>query len=145
MGGIGVSVLKSVTWILILASILLANDTDKIKNQIITELGRILTQKENPNICILNDSNKAFFLQLNKTKACKKADIAFVSSFVKYKKLLNHSIPVIALSYREYLRYNMQMAGAFFWQKGRPNIIIRDGWIQKNKIVIPLKYRHFIE
>lgn len=52
---------------------------------------------------------------------------------------------VITLSYRAYIRHKNVAAAAFFWQKGRPNIIINARYIQKRHIQIPKDYRSFVE
>ncbi|WP_353661677.1 hypothetical protein [Hydrogenimonas sp. SS33] len=52
---------------------------------------------------------------------------------------------VITLSYRDFIRHKNITAGSFFWQKGRPNIIINENYLKKHKIRIPESYEKFVE
>ena len=52
---------------------------------------------------------------------------------------------VITLSYRDYTRHLDRAAGAFFWQKGRPNIIINARYLKRAAIRVPESYEPYVE
>lgn len=88
-------------------------------------VGQIVTSSVNADVILACDLDH---LPLSTTQAIKEK-----------KKTL------IFLSYRAYIRNKKIAAGAFFWQKGRPNILINAHYIQSRKIHIPKQYRSFVE
>ena len=52
---------------------------------------------------------------------------------------------VITLSYKDYVRHTDRAAGAFFWQKGRPNIIINARYLKRAAIRVPESYEPYVE
>ncbi|WP_457597456.1 hypothetical protein [Hydrogenimonas sp.] len=78
---------------------------------------------------------------------CMKAQILFVrqiddsiaSCLADGRRLL------FTLSYREYLRHRDRAVGAFFWQKGRPNIILNGELLERLGVEIPRKYEKYVE
>ncbi len=129
---IGVSILRSFLIVVFIITSLFSYDASTIKAKILSQIAHELVKKDIVNIYVEDNT-------LSKTKnlipsivytTFDKADVVFLST---RKTLLMSSNKkyIFATSYNLYKTYP-NILGVFFWQKGRPNIIIRSK-IAKNK------------
>ncbi len=132
--------------ILIIATIIFAEDVNKIKAEIIENIS-MLYIKKHPIYIFINSNyfNKTKkYLQKNYyfkfVNNCHKANICFVDNYPKNIK----GKTIFLTSYFSYLKHK-NAAGAFFWQKGRPTIIFNKHFIITHHIKIPKEYEDFVE
>ncbi len=149
----GVSVLKKL-FILILALAILplaAGDATALKLRIVENLAHLLVQKEPvPKVYIdprLGLPLKSGDLSIRPVRDCKEAQILFVTDIDTLAKEcpLDRQRRVVTFSYRDYLRHRALAAGAFFWQKGRPNIVINAEAVKRYRLHIPRAYEKYVE
>jgi hypothetical protein len=120
----------------------------QLKLEIMATLAKIYTQEATPKIYFdfPHPPYKAI-KGFTPVERCEKGEVIYTDNI---DRLLDtcHLSPeqfVIALSYRDYIAHKHLAAGAFFWQKGRPNIIINAEILKKRHIVIPKKYEKYVE
>jgi len=145
----GVSVLKKI--IIILLSILTLNsDTlSDIKAQIILNIAHLITHKKDINIYLDDPS----FLDIFKTNKnihrvfnCFNADLIITKDSKIMRKLCeNKQTNIISTRYKDYKQNNDIDFGAFFWQKGRPNILINSKIIQRRSMHLPKSYYKYLD
>jgi hypothetical protein len=73
---------------------------------------------------------------------CEEANIVFAQECLK--KPLCRNIPVIGLNY-EILKRNEHIIGAFYWKKGRPNLIFIQQRLEVLGIKLPDSFEPYIE
>jgi len=80
-------------------------------------------------------------------KHCMDADIIFTNKINALQKscTLFKDKLIFVLSYRNYVQYEDQVIGAFFWQKGRPNIIFNRKKLIELGINLPKQFEKYIE
>lgn len=96
----------------------------------------------------INDHNtlsKAMIDQhkFKKVDSCKKANVLIITSNKKVPSSCS-SKPMLALKYN-LLKNNPNVVSAFFWQKGRPNIVFLKDRLKKFNITLPSSYTKYIE
>ncbi|NPA65719.1 MAG: hypothetical protein GXO11_02435 [Epsilonproteobacteria bacterium] len=128
-----------------------SNEEAKIlKLKIISALSHTVSQKSLPLVYLdeydlhVKDTKRFGFIL---KKDCQEADIIFTNnaSALPQECLDIDRHKLFTLSYKEYLQYESTAIGAFFWQKGRPNIILNRKLIQYYKLEIPKDYKKYIE
>ena len=147
---LGVFILKNLIIVVLLFSILYSNDIlSKIKAQIILNIAHLIT-KENIVKIYVDDPD---FLDIFKNKQaikqvkdCFKADIIITENSKNIqnnckKKELN----IISTTYKDYKQNRSIDFGAFFWQKGRPNMLINSKVIKERNISIPRSYYKYLD
>ena len=102
--------------------------------------------KSNTSVWIDDDSDVTGLLelkQLNVVKTCKNAKVLILSSD---KSIPKHCIskPVLVLDY-DLLEKHSNAVSAFFWQKGRPNIVFLKKRLQHFSISLPSTYDKYVE
>jgi len=131
-------------WLLYLIVIIssLYAQVDRIEYKIIQKIAHALTSKKT--ISIYTDVPK--YLKHKKidgitfTNNCQHADIALLRHFSQSCT----TKPVIVLDYM-LLKKQPNALGAFYWQKGRPNITFLEKHLQRNHIKLPKEFDIFIE
>jgi len=149
----GVSVLKklSLVFVILFTSLLIANEEAReLRIRILGALAHTVTGKslpyvylDEPNIKNLDTKKYGFIL----IQQCKKADVIFThkaDTILKECPTLDDKM-LFTLSYRDYITHEEQAIGAFFWQKGRPNIILNKRLIQHYHIQLPQEYDKYVE
>ena len=81
--------------------------------------------------------------QLNVVKTCKNAKVLILSS---EKSIPKHCIskPILVLDY-DLLAKHSNAVSAFFWKKGRPNIVFIKKRLQYFSISLPPTYEKYVE
>ncbi len=117
---------------ILLISTVFASDKD-IATKIYLSLAMDVSEKKDP-IFYLYGHIK--YLENNSgihtTHNCNKADLIILNTLEKLPKECQNK-PLFTTKYRTYLKHE-NIIGAFFWQKGRPNIVFRKSSIEKNNI-----------
>ncbi|MEA2111948.1 MAG: hypothetical protein U9P71_07875 [Campylobacterota bacterium] len=135
--------MKKLLITLIVSVVLLANDTQlaiKIYNSIAHEC----TKKVEAKIYLHGDldilyNNKS----INRTYDCADADFVITSTLLGLPSECNSKI-IFSNKYRLFKQSN-RVVGAFFWQKGRPNIIFDRERLQKSGIELSDNFQKYIE
>ena len=147
--------MKKLLWILILVygmGWIEAEEVERLKSEIIKKLVEILNPTHRREKIYVD--KKCFPVDFSVERVGEavddpsRADVILVCDLDHFSfdmQSLKTKKMVIALSYREYMRHKDVAAGAFFWQKGRPNIIINARYIQSRGIHLPSRYSAFVE
>jgi len=150
----GVPVLKKLLSILllVLATVVsMAGDASTLKMRIVENLAHLLVQDEavpkvyiDPRLRLPLDGKN---LSIEPVKDCRKAQILFVTDIDSLEKRcpLVRQRRIVTFSYRDYLRHRSLATGAFFWQKGRPNIVINAKMVKRFGLRIPRAYEKYVE
>lgn len=136
--------IKIITILLILGLTLNASEKE-YATKIIKNLVEVI-DKSNTSVWIDDDSDVTGLLelkQLNVVKTCKNAKVLILSSD---KSIPKHCIskPVLVLDY-DLLEKHNNAVSAFFWQKGRPNIVFLKKRLQHFSISLPSTYDKYVE
>ena len=135
--------MKFLISILLLSSLLYAKDAD-IASKIITTIAIGVTHKENPKIYIYDNYTPYGLTKhtLNLTNNCQDADIVLISAI---KGLPNNCFKKILFGTKYSNLQNKDVIGAFFWQKGRPNILFSKENLEKKNIKLSTNLQKYIE
>ncbi len=126
-----------------------SSDIAQIKTQIILNIAHLLTHK-NPIKVFIDDDNFKDIFQYSKNikqidSSCK-ADLIITNNSNKIKKLCKRkNLNIISTSYKDYKSNKNIDFGAFFWQKGRPNMLINSKIVEKRDISIPKSYYKYLD
>lgn len=143
MVGNGASFLRKLLLLLVLGFTLYASDST-LATKIYLSIAKEIAGKNVPtfylhgNIKYLN-KNK----EIKALKACAKADIVILNELSGLPEECQGKL-LFTTHYSTYIE-NKNILGAFFWQKGRPNIIFRRSLLEKNKVVLSSSFNKFIE
>ena len=130
---------------------LFANDEAKeLRMRIIGALAHTVTEKEYPVVYVDDEEFKNFDVRkfgFVLTKNCSKSDVIFTKniSLLLQDCFVSNDKKLFVLSYRDYIKNEQKVIGAFFWQKGRPNIILNKELLKKYSIKVPKDYEKYIE
>lgn len=122
---------------------LAASDTE-LATRIYTTIARALTAKSTPLFYVHGDieelrDNPA----IRRTGNCFAADI-IVAEHLEGLPAGCLDKPLFASRYRLF-REHEEIVGAFFWQKGRPNIVFSAGRLQQRGITLSAEFTPYIE
>lgn len=146
----GVSVLKKIVIFLLMICSLYADSISDIKAKIIENIAKTFTHKkvikiynQDPYFNDIFNANPNF----KRVYTYRDADIILTKDSSMFKNLPgNDKLPfIISTKYKDYKNNKDIDIGAFFWQKGRPNLILNAKIIQENYIKIPKEYNKFLE
>ena len=140
----GTSILKNILFLMILfESLLLASDED-IATKIYISIAKELSHKTHPTF-YLHGTIK----HLNKNKkiptslTCEQADIIVLNTLEKLPKNCKEKL-LFTNSYNVYAQ-DENIIGAFFWQKGRPNIIFNKNVLERKNIILSPSFNKYVE
>ncbi|WP_456381338.1 hypothetical protein [Hydrogenimonas sp.] len=127
-----------------------AESIGMLKAHIVENLARLFVGKKRPTVFIhrnrisLPPSSK---LSIETVKECEKADVIFTPDIdtLPERCRIGKNRFLFTLSYKDYLQHRDIATGAFFWQKGRPNIIINKRVIERLDIDLPKSYEKYVE
>ena len=129
--------------IYLLISTMYASDT-KLAVEIFSKISIALTQKTDPNMYVYTNikdiqehENKLKFV-----KDCSKADLVLLSSI---EDIPSQCEGKLLFGTRYYHLKDERVVGAFFWQKGRPNIVFYKSRLEKNNIKLDSSFNKYIE
>ena len=137
--------IKIITILLILGLTLNASEKEYAA-KIITNLVEVI-DKSNTSVWIDHDDSDVTgsleLKQLNVVKTCENAKVLILSS---EKSIPKHCItkPILVLDY-DLLAKHSNAVSAFFWQKGRPNIVFLKKRLQHFSISLPPTYEKYVE
>jgi len=117
--------------------IIVSKIMDKISTALIHKNEILVFIKDKKNVEITKHSN-----HLKEVSSCNEADIIFTDGKEKIK--CNKKVLVFATNYLAF-RKSPKAIGAFFYQKGRPNIIFRKENLKKHNITLPKEFEKYIE
>ncbi len=131
---------------LLVSSLLSAQNLEKeLQSRIIYKLASDLMKQKIVTIYI-EDAN---FFDIEKyNKGLKRIFTCDYAEFVLTNRLPNCNYENSILFFTDYKSYlkNIDKAyGVFFWQKGRPNIILNGTLLKREGIVLPKEYEKFVE
>ena len=112
--------------------------------KIIKNLVEVIDKSNTSVWVVSNDSDVLGSLkQLNMAKTCKEAKVLILSS---EKNMPKHcrAKPILVLDY-DLLKKHSNAVAAFFWQKGRPNIVFLKKRLQHFSISLPPTYEKYVE
>ncbi len=93
----------------------------------------------------LEKSIKSFSRKIRLVRTCLQAQVILVAGSIKDKLPKSCSGRVVFTTKKELLMTIRDSVGAFYWKKGRPNILlIKERLIEKG-IELPAEYERFIE
>ena len=91
------------------------------------------------------NSIKKYVKKFKFTNDCLSADIIFVDRIENLPPECQDDKKIFVTKYSEYRKHRSKVVGAFFWQKGRPNIIFNKERLEYFGIKLPAKYDKYIE
>lgn len=135
--------MSKILLLLLLITTIYASD-DKKASSIFNLIAKNITKKSNANIYI---HTKVTSLQnypgkLHIVKECDKTDIVILSTTNNIPKECQEKI-LFGTRY-SHLK-NPEVVGAFFWQKGRPNILFYKDRLKKKNIKLDSSFDKYIE
>jgi hypothetical protein len=121
----------------------------EIKAQIILSIAHLLTNKKTVNIYLDDPSFSDIFKtdkKIHRVDKCFKADLIITKNSKNIKRMCqNKRANIISTRYKDYKQNSDIDFGAFFWQKGRPNMLINSKIIQKRRIRLPRSYLKYLD
>jgi len=135
--------LKKIFLICILISTIYSSDA-KLASTLFNKIANAVTQKTNPNVYIYSEieSIEKYPINLVLINNCSKSDIVFLSTIKNIPKECSNKI-LFGTRY-SHLK-DTRVIGAFFWQKGRPNILFYRDRLEKNNIKLDSSFNKYIE
>ncbi len=132
---------------MLLTLVLMLNASEKAyATKIIKNIVEVM-DKPNTTVWIDNDDSDVMgsleLRELNVVKTCKKAKVLILSSDQNIPKQCSAK-PILVLEYNLLLKYDNAVS-AFFWKKGRPNIVFISDRIKHFSISLPSSYDKYIE
>ena len=147
----GVSILKKFIMIFMIVFTLYGDALSKIKAQIILNIAHLITDKSVVKIYVDDPDFMDIFKDSDKIKRvtnCFQADLIITKDSKSMLKLCNkhqHHVNIISTTYKDYKQNKDVSFGAFFWQKGRANMLLNSKIIQKEDINIPQSYQKYLD
>lgn len=138
--------MKKLLFITCVISALSASTNLPIRVQIMEKVALALVDKTVINVMIQDEKDLRLVENsklLSVVNDCEIADIILVRDYDKHKRCKTDGI-VFATNYLGY-KYTPNVLGAFFYQKGRPNIILKRKQLKRRNIVLPDEYDKYIE
>ena len=129
--------------ILILTITVHASDNKKASD-IFNLLVKEITKKASPNVYLFkgNSSIEEYPGSLNIVTECNKADLIILSTT---RNIPKGCLEKILFGTRYSHLKNSNVVGAFFWQKGRPNILFYKKRLEKNNLKLDSSFNRYIE
>ncbi len=126
-------------------SSLFSSNVKKLEAQILSSIAHSLVHKKSVNICIDDRNFKGIgkYAKSLNVVSCGRADIVFTSKDNDINKKCKTSL-IFSTSYYLY-EHSPMIVGAFFWQKGRPNIIFRQKQLKHLDIALPKNFQKYID
>ncbi len=136
---------KIILFLFIVTSLFSFNAID-IQIKILSKIAHEVVKKDV--VKIYTDKRDFYKKKLSSTdikfvSSIDKADIVFVSNRYELLKC-SHKPYILTTSYQLY-KLNPDVLGVFFWQKGRPNIIIRKKVSKEKRLSFSSDFQKFLE
>jgi len=128
---------------LIVSTVLFASDA-RLASSIYLNIIKALTGKEAPKVFLYGQIDDLLSHPLPSTVSiCTEADIIIARSMKGLPMECTKKV-IFGNSYRV-LKSSPQMVGAFFWSKGRPNIVFYKQRLERHGITLGDEYERYIE
>ena len=141
--------MKKLIIISLLLSISYCDILAKIKAQIILNIAHLATDKNIVKIYVDDPSFLDIFKNekdIKRVKDCFKADIIITKDSKNIQKeCQKKGINIISTIYQDYKQNKNIDFGAFFWQKGRPNMLINSKIIKERNMSVPTSYYKYLD
>ena len=117
---------------------------DKTASSIFNMITKSITKKSNSKVYIHTqvDSLQKYPGNLKIVNGCNKADVVILSTM---KNLPQKCLKKVLFGTRYSHLKNPEVVGAFFWQKGRPNILFYQERLEKKNIKLSPNFNKYIE
>ena len=135
--------MRAVLFILIIVGSIIADDMT-LESAIFNKVVTAVTAKESPKVYIYtkNKALEKYPGKLGLVQSCKDADIVILTTLKNIPEACKNKI-FFATRY-QHLR-DERVIGAFFWQKGRPNILFYQKRLDKFNIKLDKSFDRYIE
>jgi len=137
--------LKTLWMILLLVSIVYPYDKDlRLESSVYYAIFKEITHSERPKIYMYTPvpSIERFDSRFQLAKDCKQSDVVIIKHS---KDLTNECKDKILFGTKYQTLRNKNVVGAFFWQKGRPNILFYKTRLDEHKIILNKDLRKYID
>ena len=128
------------------------SDERELEVRILEKIFSDITKKKEVRVVILGSKRDYFSKnistyskRLKESRSCRKADIVFLAGVYRGKLPKGCGGKILFSSRRKDIFLREDCVGAFFWKKGRPNILFIRERLRKKKIELPPEYNRFIE
>jgi len=131
--------------ILLLVSIVRPNDKDlRLESSIYYAIFKEMTHSERPKIYLYRKvpSIEKFDSHFQLAKDCKKSNIVIIKHI---KDITDECKDKILFGTKYQTLSNKNVVGAFFWQKGRPNILFYKTRLDQHKITLDKDLEKYID
>lgn len=129
--------------VLIVFGTLYASDA-KLASTIYAKITKALTGNDNPKVYVHGEIEAIErYPLLHLVPTCAEADI-IITTTMKTLPSECHDKIIFADSYR-LLRSSPRITGAFFWSKGRPNIVFYNKRLKEHNITLGDEYQRYVE
>ena len=124
-------------------NVLCANDV-QLESAIFNKVITAVTMQKKPKVYIYkhNDALEEYPVGIELVNECKDADLVLISTFENLPEACKGKI-LFGTRY-SHLR-NPNVIGAFFWQKGRPNILFYQYRLDQHDIKLDENFQKYIE
>jgi hypothetical protein len=142
---VGVQILKKLILTLILILSPIYSSEIKTASKIMGKISSVLIKKENTSV-LTNDARNeeivSYSMKMKNISSCNNADM-----IITHTKDIPKCDKEVLIFVTNYLAFKAlpEAVGAFFYQKGRPNIIFREENLAKYNIVLPSEFNKYIE
>jgi hypothetical protein len=136
--------LRVVFFIVLFISTILNSDDLQIESSIFKEVIGAMVKTDNPKVFIYKENNslQKYSDGLELVYSCSNADVVVISTLKNLPSLCFDKI-IFGTKY-SHLK-DSRVVGAFFWQKGRPNILFYKDRLDKNDIKLDSSFDKYIE
>ncbi len=135
--------MKKAILLLLLLTTLFASDA-KLASSIYERISKALSGVNEPKVYLHGEIEALLRYPLaNPVKSCIEADV-IITTTMQSLPIECHEKTIFANSYR-LLRSSPQIVGAFFWSKGRPNIVFYKERLDRHGITLSDEYERYIE
>ncbi len=137
--------MKKLYLIFIVFSSLFATPKTSIGTQIMEKISVALTYKDSVKILVQNKDDLIFIknsLILKRVDKCEEADIILVKN--AYELSCKNNPLIFATSYLGF-KNTPSVLGAFYYQKGRPNLILKEEKLKLRNIKLSKEFDRYIE
>jgi len=119
--------------------------SDKIlANKIYLSIAKELSNKSTPTFYLQGDiEHLSENLDISRVQNCEEADIIILHTIDNLSSKCVDKL-VFTDYYKTYVN-NEGIVGAFFWQKGRPNIVFRQAVLRDKEITLSASFNKYIE
>jgi len=128
------------------------SDERELEIKILEKIFADITRKKQVRVVILGNKStyfsegiRRYARRLKETKTCKKADVVFLAGVYRGKLPGECGGKILFSSRRKDILLRENCVGAFYWKKGRPNILFIRERLRKKGIKLPPEYNRFIE